>query len=253
IDASDSGTRSLIVRTSTAGGQVNMEGTFANPTMLFTNSANTDVALTNSTVLAMNGPQTIRNLTMSSGTLAGTGDLNVTGTITWTGGTFAGTGRIVSQGALQIRGTGDKALTGRTLVNAGTATWEAGTVRGTDRASFVNQADATFDIRSAGTFLAVYGTFTNAGTVRKSDGAGIATLAPLFNNDGTVEANAGTLSLYRGTSTGLFLVADGATLRFTGAHRLTADSFVSAEGRVLVASSSEASMTVTGGYYAALT
>jgi hypothetical protein len=52
-------------------------------------------------------------------------------------------------------------------------------------------------------------TFENAGTFRKSAGAGTTTVSIPFNNTGTVDVQAGILALDGGTSSGNFNAAAG--------------------------------------------
>jgi hypothetical protein len=246
IDARDSGTRSLTVDTGTAGAQVNVQTNVNSPVALVVHADNTDVSVT-SGVIALNGPQTVRNVTLAGGELRGTGDLTIAGTFTWTGGTLGGPGRTVAQGTMLLSG-GDKLLTGRTLVNAGTATWGGGDITASHRAALTNQLGALFDIQSNASFTNVDGTavFTNFGTVRKSAGTGTTRLAVAMNNAGGVEVNAGILSVSNGSSSGSFAVAAGATLQFlSGTYLLTASSDVSGDGRILFGGPSAVSLSGT--------
>ena len=234
IDARDSATRSLTVDTGTAGAQVNVQTNADSPVALVVHADNTDVSLT-SGAIAVNGPQTIRNLSVAGGELRGAGDLTVTGTFTWTGGSLRGPGRTVAQGTMLLSG-GNKTLTGGTLVNAGTAAWGGGDIVASHRSALTNQPGALFDIQSDASVVNVDNTiaFTNLGTLRKSAGTGTTRLAIALNNGGGVEVTAGILSLSDGNSAGSFAVSAGATLQFlSGTYVLTASSDVSGDGRVL--------------------
>ena len=92
--------------------------------------------------------------------------------------------------------------------------------------TITNQSGGLFDVgNDAG--LTGFSTFTNAGTLRKSGGAGTLTLNTLFvNQGGTLDAEGGTLSMQDGsgngdvwTGGGTFIAAAGATLQLTPAGR----------------------------------
>src|SRR5262249_54253790 len=75
--------------------------------------------------LSLSSASAMNNVfTFSGGTLTGTGDLNLSNSSTWTGGTMSGAGAttIAAGATLAISGTADKALSQRSLSNAGTVT-----------------------------------------------------------------------------------------------------------------------------------
>ncbi len=141
--------------------------------------------------------------TFSAGIVSGAGSANITGRLTWTGGSMVGPGTttIAAGARLDISGTSDKALNGRSLVNAGTVTWSgSGNIAGGNGASVQNQPGALFDAQSDTGLIFNGGTpaaFTNAGTVRKSAGTGTTLVAAgwTFQNAGALEVLAGTLNL----------------------------------------------------------
>ncbi|WP_121988740.1 LEPR-XLL domain-containing protein, partial [Nitrospira lenta] len=118
--------------------------------------------------LVVNADLSIANLSLSSGSVGGTGTLTLMGASTWSGGTLSGTGRtlIASTGSLDI--TSGVTLS-RVLENQGTATWTAGGLQ-FNSGQLLNTG--TFSANSAGT-LQAYGTggtnnrFTNQGIFRK--------------------------------------------------------------------------------------
>ena len=184
-------------------------------------------------------PSTTLNLTLSGGTLDGTGNLTVSGAFSWTGGTQQGTGTttIASTGTLTIGTTATKTIDDRTLANNGTVNWQAGQINAFNGALIENAG--TFDIGFDGT-LGGFGTpsrFHNTGTLRKSAGAGIATINVPLDNDGTgtVQAAAGTLEILGDAAdqqTGQFSAAAGATLEFRGGSNLVAGSSVTGAGTI---------------------
>jgi hypothetical protein len=150
--------------------------------------------------LLVQSPVTFQNLSLTSGSVAGTGTLFVTGTMSWTGGTMSGAGftTIRASAALSISEAGQKMLSRRTLNNSGTVTWtDAGGLTLSDGAAVHNLAGGLFDVRNdqpidGGT---TQGTFTNTGTLRKSGGSGTTTVADnvALTNTGTVDVGSGTL------------------------------------------------------------
>ena len=139
-------------------------------------------------------------LSFSSGVLAGTGAVSVSGLTTWTGGQFgngvAG-GTTTAGGGLLIGGSPTKALNGYRLVNPGTATWSgAGNITLFNAAVLDNRGtfNATNDalINSGGGSQ----TFANSGIFNKSSAVnGVTVIGIDFNNSGTVNVNSGTLDL----------------------------------------------------------
>ena len=79
---------------------------------------------------------TVRNLTISSGTLTGPGSVDVTGGLRWTNGTMSGSGEtfLAAGSESSIEPDYSVALSGRKLRNAGALTWVAGTIQGSNAA-----------------------------------------------------------------------------------------------------------------------
>src|SRR2546427_10012097 len=131
-------------------------------------------------------------MNLSSGTLSGSGDVTVTGSLNWSGGTMSGSGRtiIASGGTLNLNNTTHDL--NRWLQNDGTATWTAGVLQMSGGTFTKN---GSFTANSAAT-LNCYGTgginvFNNAGTFIKQ-GAGMAAFfvsstGVSFNNHGAVD------------------------------------------------------------------
>jgi hypothetical protein len=184
---------------------------------------------------------TFPSLVVGNGSLLGDADVTVTGLLTWSGGTMAGRGRTVVTGALAI---GGGSVVNRTIDNRGHATWTgSGGLRASDGAVFNNLPGAVFDAQGTGSF-GVFGSgaptaFNNAGTFLRSAGTGAALIGVPFYNSGTVEVQAGGLSLTDGsTSSGTFTVAAGATLTFNSStHTLQAGSRVTGAGTVIFSGS----------------
>jgi uncharacterized repeat protein (TIGR01451 family) len=167
--------------------------------------------------VALNTSGTLPALTLSGGTLAGNGNLTVTGSSTWSGGTIGGSGALTfDAGAIvTMPGTSAATLT-RPLLNQGTINFTAASsAMLIDGVTLTNSG--TFDIQSSQGILVTAGTppFVNNGTLKKSAGAGVMQFAAPVMNSGLVQASAGTLN-FTGTyaqSTGTTDVQTGATLQ----------------------------------------
>jgi hypothetical protein len=163
-------------------------------------------------------PITVTTLVLERGELSGVNDLTVTGVLTWTGGTMSGSGKTITTGKLVInQGNGYHGLA-RTLENHGLATWTGGAIYSDSGAIFNNLSGSTFDLQgdlastNSGSTSA---TFNNAGLFRKSAGIGTAKLGLIFNNNGRVDIQVGTLRFgERGISSGQFTGMAGTTLEF---------------------------------------
>src|SRR5205814_10556039 len=123
-----------------------------------------------SETLNVSAVSTLAALTMSGGTIGGTGALPVTGAMTWPGATISRTGALNAQGGLTLGAAGAtdlEFLSGRTLNNAAAATLAAfnssyglylssGAVfDNKPGASFTILTDAqvSYNVSPAGTFL----------------------------------------------------------------------------------------------------
>ncbi len=175
-------------------------------------------------------------LTLLSGSLAGTGQVTITGPLVWQGGNMSGTGRTVASGGITIAtpGTTNKAVLGRILVNESVATWTGlGTFDGSSSGVFVNLPGSVFEIRGDGKMDSFQ--FYNAGFVRKKLSYGITSIEVHFNNVGETQIESGTLQL-RGTitSSGTFDIGPGAILSTAaGTLQLSASSTVTGNGLAL--------------------
>jgi fibronectin-binding autotransporter adhesin len=138
----------------------------------------------------------LASLSLSGGTLTGTGTLTVTGTLTWSGGTMAGTGQTIALGAVNIL---DATLDTRSFTNDATVEL-LGTLSFDNSAGFTSAATASFDADNGASLALGDGsaaTFNNAGTFNSR--YGLADLTPTdngvaFTNTGTIYVTSGTLS-----------------------------------------------------------
>ncbi|MBI5772031.1 MAG: PEP-CTERM sorting domain-containing protein, partial [Verrucomicrobia bacterium] len=217
------------------------------------------------------GAYTVPDLSLTGGTLTGAGTMAVaafaqssgvmdltaftlTGSATWTSGNWntssATTATIASGATLTLAGTNVKDFNRRVVTNSGTVEWQGGQLRSGNGGGFVNAAGGVFnDSSSTGSatnyFTPAYGgamSFTNAGTYNKT-GTGTTVFQPSFANTGTVNVNAGKLTLDGGGSTAagsVLNLASGTTLDFSGGTMTLA-----AAGNLAFTAGSSA--TVTGG------
>jgi hypothetical protein len=189
---------------------------------------------------------TTTNALMSSGTLTGTGTVDIIA-LAWNGGTMNGPGvtNIDATGVMTLGGVStSKFMLQRTVNNNGHA-FMNGTGTGAlylgDNATFNNTPGAIFEIQNNDSIMYSNGTiqpaFNNDGTFKKSGGAGISTVGSSslpFNNNGTVDILTGTISLDGGgISGGVFNISSVAVLRFNaGVSTLQPGSSIAGAGNV---------------------
>src|SRR6516162_5129123 len=169
---------------------------------------------------------TTSSLTHSSGTLAGSDTVTVTGATTWSGGIESGTGVTNANGGMTI--TGEPFLDTRTMNNAKTATWNGVQFLMQNASVFNNKSGATWNHENDASIVFNGGgtpTFNNAGTFKKTGGThnsgGEIGRSIVFNNTGTVMAGSGILQVQdngvcTGSCGGSWSGVSGATLQLGG-------------------------------------
>ncbi|MGE0860556.1 MAG: choice-of-anchor D domain-containing protein, partial [Gammaproteobacteria bacterium] len=181
-------------------------------------------------VLRLNGASRVdAAFTQSGGTLTGPGDLTLFGPTSFSSTTHSGGGRTILNGATTMN-VGINLNAGRILDNRATLTWSGGTIElnsvsGDGAGRLDNAAGALIDVlgnnavRATGFsdigLIADMGRVNNAGTFRKSVGAGTTTIEVSFNNSGQVQVQSGTLD-FTGGGTGSGSYSGNGTLRFGG-------------------------------------
>jgi uncharacterized repeat protein (TIGR01451 family) len=271
----------LVKKTTTGAGKTNFSGILMNnsgtidaqvgtidldggtSTGSFTTSAGATVDFTGGTH-TLNAGATINGpgVRLIGATLTGTG-INVAsgGTLTWISGTMSGAGQTTTVspgGKIVLAGTGT--LTQRTLSNNGTFIFASGTTLNVGGGAIINNnAGGVFDDQNPANDQIFWvtnpqTTFNNAGLFRKSASAGTSTTLAngiIFNNSGTVDAQAGTIRLGPGTSNGTFTTSAGAAISFfSGTHTLTTGANFTGAGSFLLAGGTLASsqpITINGG------
>jgi hypothetical protein len=167
---------------------------------------------------------TVSTMTVSGGTISGSGTVTAGGLFTWSGGTIENT--VKANGGINFSGGSDDFLNGGTLTNA---LGQSATIGASGNIYLYMENGGTFT--NAGTLTASNGaiaynggsnTVNNTGTFNVNEPAGTFTVGSslTFNNSGAVNVQAGTLALqasYSGTSSGALSVPAGTMLSFQGA------------------------------------
>jgi hypothetical protein len=179
---------------------------------------------------------TLADLTVAGGTLRA-GDVTVTHQFSSSSGTLGGSGSTTITAGAALQEEGLTLRDGRSFDNYGTASG-LGAIGLLDRGSFTNYGSYQF----GGTNLGVYrvsgtGSFTNLGTLTLVDSSAHGFTVP-FDNHGTVhvltQASGNGLALDAGgTSTGSFVVAATATIRFGGLTTLAPSSSLQGDSTLL--------------------
>ena len=187
------------------------------------------VAVSNGTLAVDDSSQasTVADLSVTaSGTLAGAGELDVSGSLVWSSVSsddqpaMSGPGSTVilpsASATLNFAGSAGTLENGRTLRNEGVLTLSAGAVQAYDAAETIDNATgATMYLNADGyTRTGYYSSYangltgssaarlTNEGSIVKASGTGITTVAFAIDNAGSVVAQSGTLSFAGGTPAG---------------------------------------------------
>lgn len=190
-------------------------------------------------------PARTTNLALSGGTLTGSNDVVVDGTMNLSSGRMSGSGRTVANGTLEFSEPG-VTLDGRTLENNGAATWSGtgefnrGNISGSNGSTLINRPGATFDITGDAllfdTTIGMQSTFINQGTLTKSGSGGSTTVSFVFENSGSVDVISGTLGLGRGgSSSGHLVIQPNGAFVFSASGRtfdMAVGSSVTGDGTV---------------------
>ena len=172
----------------------------------------------------------LQKLYLSGGTLSsGTITLTTNGICNWTGGTLNSSLIVPTNGLVQLAGVNgtDYNFYG-VLTNAGTVRLVSGNLQLVGACyggpgQLVNLPGGLVDFQSD---VAMHNTcgsevFANAGIVRKSGGTNTSAINAIFNNTGTLDVQAGTVSLNgSGSSQGRFVADAGATLTYGNSYEV---------------------------------
>ncbi len=209
--------------------------------------------------VALNTSGTIPALTLSGGTLAGSGDVRVTGPSAWSGGTIAGSGAFSFDTGATVTMPGTNPVTlSRPLLNKGTINFTAA-ANGMLIAGVAVTNTGTLDIQSSQGIAVTPGTpaFVNTGTLKRSSGSGVMQFAAPVSNSGLVQVESGTMQ-FSGTyaqGAGTTNILPGATLQTAtlslNGGSLTGNGTVAgtvANHATVSPGASPGTMTVTGDY-----
>lgn len=239
------------------------------------------ISLTGSGSVTLSGPSatTVSGWTQSSGTLTGTGNLDVSGSFSWSGGVMAGSGSTVVESGGSGSIPGEPTLSERSLVNDGTVTWHSqkwtfaagativnnGTfyanqekpcplgceggmrlAKSGETALFKNAVGGSFVRSEANETTSVYIPFENQGAVKAEDAS-----IWLAGGDVSGHPDGGSWTASTGTkiyfAKGSYTFVEGSSLSgsFAIAGQITAPS-LNASSASMTLESSEASVTLTG-------
>jgi hypothetical protein len=194
----------------------------------YTGAANGTTQLVSGSVDFNGSTTVIPLLTITSGTLGGTATITIADGMVWTSGSLAGTGTLLVNPAATLAIDGSSfTIDGFTIDNRGTSAWLSGTLTGLNNSQFLNEATATFEMVSDGTWGGS-GSFQNDGTFRYT-GTTIGTFGWAFTNAGTLDAVGpnGILRLI-----GDFTHQDGAIIQGSGTIDLTTTPVLGWDGDV---------------------
>lgn len=213
----------------------------------------------------LNTAVAIDSLELTGGVISGASTLTLEGTAVslWSAGTLSGTGtlRVNAGAALSLTGGGTKTYNradgisssgGRTIENFGTITvLGLGNLLGGEGGQILNRSGALFDLKEDITVgfsgVGAAPTFSNAGLVRKSAGAGTVVFDQIgFTNSGTVEVSSGNITFASAVTSnaGAFNAADATQIIFLGGQTFNAGTNFTGAGLNLL---NGGTTTINGG------
>jgi fibronectin-binding autotransporter adhesin len=202
--------------------------------------------------ITFNADQNLVGTTTLSSTLSGTGDVLLTGPFVWPMGMMSGGGKTILPVGhiLDLSGSSNRTLDGRTLANSGTINFSTGQFTESNGAAIDNRSTGVFDLQGDYNIAAGTGsmpTFTNAGLLKKSSGGGTATVpwALSNSNTGIVQVQSGNLAIGGFVNSGTLIVGSGATLTVPAGNALT--NIGSIQGSGTIAAAVQSSGTISPG------
>ncbi len=179
------------------------EGTYGGT---FTGDGTVMFAGTNTSHIILDGVK-LHNIFVQGGVLTSSGNYEIDGTATFSFSRMVGNGTAILNGPSIVNG-GFGIDSGRVLENHNMFSLVSGgmlllnpNTDNEERAiggTLVNKAGATIDFKGDGSWIyGDYGVgqFDNAGTVKKSEGAGVAYIDARFTNTGTIDVQSGSLQM----------------------------------------------------------
>jgi RHS repeat-associated protein len=213
------------------------------------------LSLDNLYTVTIGAPSRFNDLTMNSGTLTGAGDVTITGLLNSLHGVIQGPGELLIAPGAEFRIV-NVANLARNTSNEGSVTWANTASWNLNGVTFTNLGTVTISTANSlicQSLVPTPGTFLNQGTVIKR-GAGNAHFSEYntgvrFHNQGTVQVEAGTLSLRGGGSHTTGFTLAGGTLAVGGSHTFPSTSPISGIGgfqTVLGSQTFDAPVSITG-------
>ena len=183
----------------------------------------------NGGTMVANTDLSVSNFDLGNVALDGSGTVTISNVMNWTAGSMIGTGRtVIPPGAtLNISNVGNINLS-RTLENCATVLWTGPGTLTFSSGILTNRAGAIFEQQGAGSFAAFNFPyrFDNSGIFQKTLDPGTNNVRVDFNNYGTVDIEAGTVTWNSSfTNIGIVTLAPGATNRFTVSSALSSGPF----------------------------
>ena len=220
----------------------------AGATLIFNQTFEVDNALTgagtnllNGGTFTLNGNINGSNVVLNGASLLASNTV-INGALTWNSGNInAGSVLAVATNALLALASGNGHFLYGIITNAGTiqllngsgSLYLYGSCAG-GVGELVNLPGALVDVQGNNSIYYGCGSelLINQGMVRKSGGTGTTIITPIFNNSGTLDVQTGTVNLYAGQGSGLFLPEAGATLIFSATYEV--DSALTGAGTNLL-------------------
>ena len=198
-----------------------------------------DVTVVNG-IVTLDSDTTINSLTMTGGTLTGSGNLSITTDFTFSSGTHRGSGTTTVNGDLIMSGINSRQLndTRRVVLTNGTASLSNNSFWLYDATILHIQPGATLDVRSNSS-IGWQGTIINDGAIRKSADTDTNIFYGQLISNGDFEVLTGTLQINAAsTVSGTATIASDATLRLNGNQTFAASSQITGDGTLWVSSGS---------------
>jgi hypothetical protein len=165
------------------------------------------------------------SLTVSGGYLGVEGPLDLNGSTQWTAGTIDHDGPLTNNGTFTLSGPDIKLLQGTLVNNATIVQTDSGDLHIGAFAGLRNESTGLYDLQSDANIIGeggFTGTFTNLGTLLKSEGTETSWVPAVANQGGTVDVESGTLGLGGAGKAhingGTFIEAAGAVLDLTSGY-----------------------------------
>ncbi len=179
------------------------------------------VSVTAGTLTLNAANQSIANLTQSSGTITGAGNLSITTALSWTGGSESGSGTTTFPAASIATFAGGTLGLNRNFVNAGTINWTTGNVGGFSGSGVTLTNNSIINVSCVSDCFfsgnSTPNTLVNNGTLNKSQASNLSFSNAAFTNVNTLHLNGGQITMGGGGGLGGTMALNATTfLNTTG-------------------------------------